>query len=123
MKTEKSLWNNLKEAFEDNYTYIGRIEQAHSDLGRLEMSGDQINKYIAKFKNLLKQAEILRSEVGAIEKFYNGLKKGLQVAILRCNDWPETLNEWEEKAHRKVKRFKIFKEVVKGTSNPFGSSE
>ena len=87
------------------------------------MGGDQIDEYIAKFKNLLKQAEIPRTEVGAIEKFRNGLKKGLRVAILRRDDWPETLDEWEEKARREVRRYKIFKEVVEGTSNPFGSSE
>ena len=49
------------------------------------------------------------SEVGAIEKFHNGFKKGLRVVILRCDDWPETLDEWEEK--------------IEGTSNPFGSSD
>ena len=48
----------MKEAFEDNYAYTGWIEQAHSDLGRLKMSEDQIDEYIAKFKNLLKHAEI-----------------------------------------------------------------
>ena len=122
-KTDKVLWENLKEAFEDNYTYTSQIEQACSDLGQLEMSGNQIDKYIAKFENLLKHAEIPRTEVEAIEKFCNSLKKGLQIAILRCNDWSKTLNEWKEKAHREVRGFNIFKEVVKGTSNPFGSSE
>ena len=87
------------------------------------MGGDQIDEYIAKFENLLKRAEIPRTEVGAIEKFRNGLKKGLRVAILRRDDWPETLDEWEEKARREVRRYKIFKEVVEGTSNPFGSSD
>jgi Retrotransposon gag protein len=123
VKTEESLWEDLKDAFEDNYAYTGRIEQARSDLGRLEMSGDQIDEYIAKFENLLKRAEIPRGEVGAIEKFRNGLKKGLRVAILKRDDWPETLDEWEEKARREVRRYKIFKEVVEGTSNPFGSSD
>ena len=122
-KTEESLWEDLKEAFEDNYAYTGWIEQAHSDLKWLKMNGDQIDEYIAKFKNLLKWAEIPRSEVGVIEKFCNGLKKGLRVAILRHDDWPETLNEWKEKACHEVRRYKIFKEVVEGTSNPFGSSE
>ena len=122
-KTEEALWDDLKEAFENNYAYTGRIEQARSDLGRLEMGGDQIDEYIAKFENLLKRAEIPRSEVGAIEKFRNGLKKGLRAAILRRDDWPETLDEWEEKARREVRRYKIFKEAIEGTSNPFGGSE
>jgi hypothetical protein len=87
------------------------------------MGGDQIDEYIAKFENLLKCAEIPRTEVGAIEKFCNGLKKGLRVAILRHDDWPETLDEWEEKARREVRRYKIFKEAIEDTLNPFGSSE
>ena len=53
-KTDEDLWEDLKEAFKNNYAYTGRIEQACSDLGRLEMGGDQVDEYIAKFENLLK---------------------------------------------------------------------
>jgi hypothetical protein len=39
-KSEESLWKDLKDTFKENYAYMGRIEQARSDLGRLEMGGD-----------------------------------------------------------------------------------
>ena len=61
------------------------------------MVGDQIDEYIAKFENLLKKAEIPRSEVGAIEKFRNGLRKGVRIAIYRRDTWPETIDEWKNK--------------------------
>ena len=90
-KTEEVLWKDLKEAFKNNYTYIGCIEQACSNLECFEMGGDQINEYIAKFENLLKYA---KTKVEAVEKFCNGLKKSLWAAILRRRDnWSKTLDE------------------------------
>lgn len=83
------------------------------------MQGDQIDEYIAKFENLLKQAEIPCTEVGAIEKFHNGLQKGVTGAILKHNTWPTTIDEWEENARREVRRYAIMKEVLGGKSNPF----
>jgi hypothetical protein len=58
------------------------------------MEGNLVKEYIAKFENLLKRAEIPRTEVGAIEKFKSGLRKGLK-AILSRDQWPETIDEWE----------------------------
>jgi hypothetical protein len=42
------------------------VEQARIDLDKLEMEGNLINKYIAKFKNLLQRAEIPRIKVGSL---------------------------------------------------------
>jgi hypothetical protein len=52
------------------------------DLARLEMEGNHIDEYIAKFENLLRKADIPRTEVGSIQKFKDGLRKGVLSAIL-----------------------------------------
>jgi len=66
------------------------------ELDKLKMEGNLINEYIAQFKSLLKKAEILRSEVGVIIKFCDGLHKGLTAAIYNKENWPETLDKWQE---------------------------
>jgi hypothetical protein len=82
------------------------------DLARLEMEGNHIDEYIAKFENLLRKADIPRTEVGSIQKFKDGLCKGVLSAILRRDQWPETIDEWQDHARREVRRFEIVKEAL-----------
>jgi hypothetical protein len=43
------------------------------DLAKLKMEGNNIDDYIAKFENLLRKADIPRTEVGSIQKFKDRL--------------------------------------------------
>ena len=108
-KTDKSLWEDLKDAFINAFAYTGKVEQARFNLLALEMEGDQIDEYIAKFEGLLKKAEIPRNEVGAIEQFKNGLRKGVLAKIYSRDTWPEDLDQWQENARREVRRMGIIK--------------
>ncbi len=62
------------------------------------MVQDQIDDYIAKFKNLVCKAGIPRNKMGILEKFRDGLKKGIHGAIMRRDTWPENLDDWQEAA-------------------------
>jgi hypothetical protein len=62
------------------------------------MEGNLINEYIARFESLLKKAEIPRNEVGVIIKFRDGLRKGLTASIYNKENWPDSLDEWQEAA-------------------------
>src|SRR5258708_28680043 len=86
------------------------------------MEGDKIDNYIAKFKNLVQRGEIPHHKVGVLEKFKDGLKRGIHVAIMRCDIWPEGLDKWEEFARCKVRRLSIFREALGGGRNPFIST-
>ena len=83
------------------------------------MDGNLIDDYISSFENLLSRGEIPRSEVGAIEKFKDGLKYGILAAILRRNTWPITIDEWEEAARREVRRFRVIKESLRKKGDAF----
>ena len=91
-KDQEELWVELTTAFSNAFTHTGRVEQARTELAKLEMEGDQIDEYIAKFENLLCKADIPRTEVGSIQKFKEGLRKGVLAAILRRDQWPETID-------------------------------
>jgi hypothetical protein len=103
-KGDDILWSDLIEAFERAYAYTGKVEQARIELNKLEMDGNLIDDYIAKFENLLRKAEIPRSEVGSIQKFKDGLKRSVLSAILCRDTWPETIDEWQDHARREVRR-------------------
>ena len=72
------------------------MEQAWIELASLEMKGDDINEYIAKFENLLRKGEIPHKDMAALFQFKRGLRKGVYAAILKRDKWPTTLDEWQE---------------------------
>ena len=121
-RTEESLWNDLRKNFGKAFTNTNEIEQARTDLNKLEMAGEQIDEYIAKFENLLRKADIPRTETGAIEKFKDGLKRGIFGAIMKRDIWPSNIDEWEEAARREVRRYSIIKEAMGTRGNPFMST-
>jgi hypothetical protein len=122
-KNKEVLWDELKDDFVNAYAHTGRIEQARIELGKLEMEGDLIDEYVAKFENLLKKAEIPRKEVGAIQKFKDGLRKGVLSKILQRDTWPETIDEWQENARREVRRMAVVKESLGDRGNYHLSSK
>jgi hypothetical protein len=72
------------------------------DLVKLEMEGNNIDDYIAKFENLLRKADIPRTEVGSIQKFKDGLQQGVLHTILNKERWPDTINQWKEATRQEV---------------------
>ena len=84
------------------------------------MEGDLIDEYITKFETLLSKGEIPRKEVGAIEKFKDGLKPGVLKGILIRDTWPTNIDEWEEAARREVRHFGIMKEALGRQGQSFG---
>ena len=76
------------------------------------MTGDGIDEYIAKFENLLRKAEIPRTEVQTVEKFKDGLRKGILAKIYNRDTWPDDLDDWEEAARREVRRLGVTKEAL-----------
>ena len=121
-KADEDLWEDLKLAFENNYAHTGRMEEARADLSKLKMDGDLVDDYISRFENLLSRGEIPRSEVGAIEKFKDGLKYGVLSTILRHDTWPTTINEGEEVARREVHQFRVIKESLRRKGDVFGNT-
>jgi hypothetical protein len=57
-KDKEDLWQDLIQNFANAFTWTGKVEQARINLANLEMKGDNIDEYIAKFKNLLRKGEI-----------------------------------------------------------------
>src|SRR5712672_4257639 len=86
------------------------------------MDGDLIDDYISSFENLLSRGEIPQSEVGAIEKFKDGLKYGILATILRRDTWPITIDEWEEAGRREVCRSRVIKESLQKKGDAFGQT-
>ena len=111
-KDNETLLDSLKQAFKNTYVNTGQIEQAHMELQKHKMEADLIDDYIAKFENLLAKGGIPHTEAGAIEKFKDRLKRGIQQGILNQDTWPTTIDGWEESTRREVCHYGIMKEAL-----------
>jgi Retrotransposon gag protein len=111
-KTDNNLWHDLITAFKEAFTNTGKVEQARMDLDKLEIEGNLINEYIAKFENLLHKAEISQTKVRSLQKFKDGLWKGILSSIFWWDTWPKTINEWQGQARREVHHLGIIRESL-----------
>lgn len=50
---DENLWNKFINKFGQAFVDTAAVEQAYADLSKLEMKGDEIDKYIATFEHLL----------------------------------------------------------------------
>jgi len=75
-------------AFEWSFAYTNKVEDAKHQLARLKMQADNIDDYIAKFENLVRKVGIPRQEQGVLDKFKEGLKRGVHATILCRDQWP-----------------------------------
>ena len=76
------LWKDLTDAFKSAFAHTSRIKIAKKELGYHKIKGDNIDNYIAKFKNLLQKAKIPQKAT-VMNLFRDRLKKWLYSAILK----------------------------------------
>src|SRR5258708_25212176 len=106
-------------AFEWSFAYTNKVEDAKHQLARLKMQADNIDDYIAKFENLVRKVGIPRQEQGVLDKFKEGLKRGIHATILCRDQWPTDLDQWQEQARCKVRRFSIIRDSLGDRGNPY----
>ena len=68
------------------------------EFNHLEQKGDEIDDYIAKFNNYSGRLEYDRNSPLLVDKFCEGLNKGVHIEIMRQDIWPESLDQWQEAA-------------------------
>src|SRR5258708_1019959 len=122
LKDDKQLWESLKTAFEQSFTYTNKVEDAKHQLACLKMQANNIDDYIAKFENLVRKAGIPYQEQGILNRFKEGLKRGIHATILQWDQWPTNLDQWQEQAHHEVRRLSIIRDSLGDRGNPYLST-
>jgi len=69
----ENLWNEFVNDFAQAFVDTATAEQAYADLSKLEMKGDEIDKYITTFEHLLARAGWDQAAHGSIKMFKQGL--------------------------------------------------
>jgi len=94
----KNLWNEFINDFGQAFADTATAEQAYTNLSKLEMRGDEIDKYISMFKHLLARVGWDQSAHGSIEMFKQGLQKGIHASILQKDPLPIGIDQWQSAA-------------------------
>jgi hypothetical protein len=116
-REDEDLWDEYKESFLNLFVDTAAKEHAMRKFNNLEQKGNEIDDYIIEFNNLCSRLKFDRRTQLLIDKFCDGLSKGIHSKILQLDIWPETLEEWQETARRTVRRNTIMRERVGGRGN------
>jgi hypothetical protein len=99
------LWTDFIRDFKQAYTHTAAKETAYARLKVLKMEGDDIDGYIAKFEDLVAQAEWERTASGTVEVFKRGLPYWLAFRILNNRNFvPIGMEGWQHAAREEIER-------------------
>ena len=101
-RNDEELWESVKRDFTQTYVDTTLKELTAREFNRLEQKGDEIDDYIAKFNNYSGRLKYDRSSPLLVDKFCEGLNKGVHIEIMRQDIWPESLDQWQEAARHVV---------------------
>ncbi len=96
--TDERLWNEVAASFHQQFTDSLAKEKAQSNLREgIKMKGEDIDSYIAEFKEAVRMAEYRFDVPQTIETFTEGLPMGLYQKVLEYNR-PHSYEQWKQAA-------------------------
>jgi len=112
-------WKMMEAKFKVSFTDYAERERAQDQLGKLRMTGDNLNKYLASFETLGNRAELNPNDPSNLRTFAQGLPHQLADACLAMEN-PDTYEQWKAAAQRQqviyLKKKALHSEY--GTRNP-----
>jgi len=109
----------MEEKFKVSFTDYAERERAQDQLGKLRMTGDNLDKYLAAFETLGSRAELNPDNPSNLQTFAQGLPRQLANACLAMEN-PDTYAQWRAAAQRQqviyLKKKALHSEY--GTCNP-----
>jgi len=112
-------WKMMEEKFKVSFTDYAERERAQDQLGKLRMTGDNLDEYLAAFETLGSWAELNPDDPLNLRTFAQGLPQQLADACLAMEN-PDTYEQWRAAAQRQqviyLKKKALHSEY--GTRNP-----
>jgi len=116
-------WKMMEEKFKVSFTDYVERERAQDQLGKLRMTGDNLDEYLAAFETLGNQAKLNPNDPSNLRTFAQGLPQPLADACLAMEN-PDTYEQWRAAAQRQqviyLKKKALHSEY--GTCNPTRST-
>ena len=105
-RDQEALWTDFRNTLTTAFTNTTERQRAVTALHDLKMKRDDLDTYVARFCALARKAGHPLDNLGTMDNFARGLKKGLLTAILtRQNQVPTTFQEWVTAATDEEQKF------------------
>jgi hypothetical protein len=101
---EEVLWTEFETAFKGAYTNTTQKQSAYLALQGMKMQGQNLDSFIATFKNLAKKAGYSKNDEATVDMFVKRLNQPLLDRILDRDTEPTTLAEWIDAARKEQKK-------------------
>jgi len=92
-------WKMMEEKFKVSFTDYAERERAQDQLGKLRMTSDNLDEYLAAFETLGSRAELNPDDPSNLRTFAQGLPRQLADACLAMEN-PDTYRQWRAAAQR-----------------------
>ena len=104
---DEDLWNEFAQEFANVFADTAAAEHAYQELTELQMQGEEVDQYISTYEQLIRQAGWDRTAHGSIEYFKKGIPRKMVVTILRRDQTPISINEWQEALRKEIQRQRL----------------
>jgi len=103
-RDKEVLWTDFETAFKGAYTNTTQKQSAYLALQGMKMQGQNLDSFIATFKNLAKKAGYGENDEATVDMFVKRLNQPLLDRILDRDTEPTTLAEWIDAARKEQKK-------------------
>lgn len=111
--TDEALWEDFVTEFKRAYGET--VEEVLARLKDLQMTGDDVEMYIATFENLIRQARRKREDRWMVDCFRQGLPTNFIRSIMKRETIPNSIDEWQSAAREEVELRRSMKFYLPGT--------
>ena len=101
---EEVLWTDLVTAFNSNFADTTREQRAHHQIQHVKMESGGFDEYVSRFRQLAKRAGYDLNAQGTLDRFSQGLTRGLLGAILMRDQFPTTFTQWIAAAQDEIRK-------------------
>jgi len=119
LKTDEHLWDEFEVAFTKAWMDSTEKQDTSNCLQNLKMKGEDLDEYIAEFKELMTIGGWDEKSEATMILFRNGLPKHICNACMFREKMPSTLGKWQETAHKEIIRRRAFKVMNEQLGIPF----
>ena len=114
---DKDLWNEFAQEFANAYADTAAAEHAYQELTELQMQGEEVDQYISTYEQLIRRAGWDRTAHGSIEYFKKGIPRKMVVTILRRDQTPISINEWQEALRKEIQHQRLISATLRARTD------
>ena len=114
---DEDLWNEFAQEFANAFADTAAAEHAYQELTELQMQGEEVDQYIFTYEQLIHRAGWDRTVHGSIKYFKKGIPRKMVITILRRDQTPISINEWQEALRKEIQHQRLISATLRARTD------